>query len=360
MTPVSVTFSIEKLIRPHLRDAVGYSTARDEFLGNSQTAYTYLDANENPFPSDFNRYPDPHHRQLKQVISQLRRLPDSFIFLGNGSDEGIDLLLRAVCEPGADSVLVCPPTYGMYSVSARLHNLSVVQVPLRKDFQLDVAGIKASISDRTRLLFLCSPNNPTGNLLRTEDIEELLQTFPGLVVLDEAYVDFARSGSSWLSRIPDYPNLVVLQTFSKAWGLAGLRLGAAYGHPELIKVLNLLKAPYNLNAATQRLAHYCLSDPGQRALFIEQVAILRAERDRLANMLPHLEGVALVHPSEANFLLVAFENASSVFQQLLERGIVVRDRSTQPGCEGCLRITVGTPEENERLLKVLAQITAQV
>jgi histidinol-phosphate aminotransferase len=339
--------SITHLVRPGIQKVKPYSSARDEFSG---TASVFLDANENPFPTSYNRYPDPHQRALKQKLAELKRVQPDQIFLGNGSDEAIDLLFRVFCEPGKDQVIMPEPTYGMYSVSASINLVEAVSVSLSRDFDLDVAAIERAITPASKLLFLCSPNNPSGNLLSREKIVRLLDLFPGVVVIDEAYIDFAES-ESWLIQLDRFPRLVVLQTFSKAWGLAGLRLGMAFASVEIIGWLNRIKPPYNINAVTQQIALQAL----ERGTPHEQVALLNAERNQLMEKLAQLPITEKVYPSDANFILVRMANANELYHWLLEQEIVVRNRSMVKLCENCLRITVGTPAENQKLIELLNQ-----
>ena len=344
------------LIRPSIERMQPYSSARDEFEG---LAPVMLDANENSLgsvgPADFSRYPDPHQRAIKASLAQLKGVSPAQIFLGNGSDEAIDLLVRLTCTPGQDSIVVCPPTYGMYEVAANLNDVRVERLPLTADFELpaQAAGVLAASS--ARLVFLCSPNNPTGNLLATDVIEAILRSFKGIVVVDEAYADFA-AAPSWITRLHEFPRLVVLQTFSKAWGLAGLRLGVAYAAPALVAYLDKIKPPYNISAATQQHALAALA-------VAPQLPQLRAEllagRAWLASQLTGLPLIEHVFSSEANFLLVRFRaDATAVYDELRRRGIVVRNRTSQAGCAGCLRLTVGTPAENAQLLAALTAIGA--
>lgn len=340
-------FDLNRLVRPNVLAMQPYSSARDEFEGEADI---YLDANENPFRSNWNRYPDPRQGKLKQALAKRLGLEAKQIFLGNGSDEAIDLLFRAFCRPGLDRVLTCPPTYGMYKVSAAVNDVEVLQIRLTSQFQIDVEALEPHFEDeRNKLLFLCSPNNPTGNLMAKEDVERILRGFPGLVLVDEAYVDFAPEGScaNWIDR---FPNLVVLRTFSKAWGLAGLRLGAALASPALVAVLDRIKPPYNVNSLTQQLVLEALKENKVE----EMVAKIRAERTRVAISLSEMPRVLEILPSDANFLLVRFENAGEVFRSLRERSIVVRDRCKQ--VPDGLRITIGTPAENSRLLHAIEQI----
>nr|WP_099092943.1 histidinol-phosphate transaminase [Hymenobacter sedentarius] len=346
------------LIRPSVERMQPYSSARDEFEG---MAPVMLDANENSLgsvgPDDFSRYPDPHQRAIKADLAQLKGVTPENIFLGNGSDEAIDLLVRLTCTPGQDSIVVCPPTYGMYEVAANLNDVRVEQLPLTPDFQLAANAAQLLAASSAKLVFLCSPNNPTGNLLAQDAIEAILRSFKGFVVVDEAYADFAMS-PSWTTRLPEFPRLVVLQTFSKAWGLAGLRLGVAYGSPELIAYLNKIKPPYNISAATQQHALAALAAAPQLP---EMQAELLNSRRWLAEQLPLLPIVEHVFPSDANFLLVRFNvDATAVYDQLRARGIVVRNRTTQPGCAGSLRLTVGTTDENAQLLQALTEIGAEL
>jgi histidinol-phosphate aminotransferase len=348
---------LESLIRPNIRAMKPYSSARDEFQGEAQVM---LDANENSLgsagPAQFNRYPDPQQRAVKAELARLKGVESAQIFLGNGSDEAIDLLVRLTCTPGgADSILLLPPTYGMYEVAANLNDVRIERLPLTADFQLSPAIVAGVLASSAKLVFLCSPNNPTGNLLHAEAIEEILCGFPGLVVVDEAYADFA-AAPSWTTRLAEFPNLVVLQTFSKAWGLAGLRLGMAFASPAIIGYLNKIKPPYNISEATQQHALAALAAAPHFESLRQQ---LLAGRDWLAERLPALLLVAEVFPSDANFLLVRFHpDATAVYEYLLSRGIVVRNRTTQPGCAGTLRLTVGSPAENEKLLAALGEFSA--
>jgi histidinol-phosphate aminotransferase len=336
--------------RPNIRALVPYSSARDEFHGEAKI---FIDANENslgsPLVKWYNRYPDPHQAKLKQQISAIKGISSEHIFLGNGSDEAIDLLFRAFCEPGQDEVIICPPTYGMYEVSANINNVRIVRVPLTTDYQLDLPGLEAAVTAKTKIIWICSPNNPTGNSLHRDEVETLLNNFSGLVVIDEAYINFSRQ-RSFVQELPDYPNLVVMQTLSKAWGLAALRLGMAFASEGIISILNKVKPPYNINEPAQELALKALHEVDQ---VNDMIRIIVHERERLAEALPQIPMVQQVYPSDANFLLVKMTYARAVYEFLLGRGIVVRDRSKTPGCEGCLRITVGTPDENQQLWNAL-------
>lgn len=356
---------INKLVRLNIRSLKPYSSARDEFKNELSQVQrgaprVFLDANENslgsPLNEDYSRYPDPQQRTLKAMIAAKKNIRPEQIFLGNGSDEAIDLLLRAFCEPGQDNLILMPPTYGMYGVQANIHGAEIHEAPLRPDFSPDTAAVKNAINANSKLLFLCSPNNPTGQCLPDDFVLGMLGDFPGLVVLDEAYADFSEK-QSWVSRMSEFPRLVVLQTLSKAWGLAGLRVGMAFAHPVVIRTLNKVKYPYNLGAATIRLAENALlRGPEMRA----RTALLLAGRARLEAGLSRIACVKEVYPSDANFLLVRVTDADSIYQYLCNNGVVVRNRSQEIHCENCLRITVGSPEENERLLLLLSRYsTAQ-
>ena len=345
------------LIRPSVARMQAYSSARDEFEG---MAPVMLDANENSLgsvgPDDFSRYPDPHQRAIKADLATIKGVLSEQIFLGNGSDEAIDLLVRLTCTPGQDCLVICPPTYGMYEVAANLNDVRVERLPLTADFQLPANVAAVLAASRAKLVFLCSPNNPTGNLLAPDAIETILAHFRGLVVVDEAYADFA-DAPSWITRLAEFPRLVVMQTFSKAWGLAGLRLGVAYASPTLVGYLNKIKPPYNISAATQRHALAALANAPQLP---EMRAELLQGREWLGQHLPRLPIVAHIFPSDANFLLVRFTgDATAVYDALSSRGIVVRNRTGQPGCAGCLRLTVGTAAENAQLVQALAEIGAR-
>ena len=345
------------LIRPSVERMQAYSSARDEFEG---LAPVMLDANENSLgsvgPDDFSRYPDPHQRAIKADLAKIKGVAADQIFLGNGSDEAIDLLVRLTCTPGQDSIVICPPTYGMYEVAANLNDVRVERLPLTADFQLPANAAAVLAASRAKLVFLCSPNNPTGNLLAQEAIETILANFRGLVIVDEAYADFA-DAPSWLTRLVEFPRLVVMQTFSKAWGLAGLRLGVAYASPTLIGYLNKIKPPYNISAATQQHALAALANAPQLP---EMRAELLQSREWLGQQLPQLPIVEHIFPSDANFLLVRFNvDATDVYDALSSRGIVVRNRTSQPGCTGCLRLTVGTATENALLVQALVEIGAK-
>lgn len=341
---------IEKLVRENIKKLKPYSSAKHEFEG---AAMVYLDANENPFgsslPVNYNRYPDPLQIKLKEKVSLIKGVPVESIFLGNGSDEAIDLLLRVFCEPGLDNIIICPPTYGIYEVFAMVNDTRIKKVNLSGNFQLDTVEILKAIDEHTKMIFICSPNNPTGNCMNRVDVESILETFSGLVVIDEAYIDY--SGQySYTHYLNKHPGLVVLQTFSKAWGLAGLRLGMAFASPMIIYYLNKVKSPYNINEATQFLVSGALES---ELLINEWTRQVQAERTRLMEQLATIPIVKKLYPSDANFVLVKFENAENIYKFLLSSGIVVRNRTMESGCDNCLRITVGTPDQNDELLKEL-------
>ena len=338
-------FDVNAWMRPNIRAMQPYSSARDEFHGS---ASVFLDANENPYNAPYNRYPDPMQWTLKARISEIKGVPVASIFLGNGSDEPIDLLLRAFCEPGKEKMLTTDPTYGMYQVAAEVNNVACVKVPLRDDFSLDLPALLAHIDDATKLIYLCSPNNPTGNSLGHDAIREVLRRFRGIVVVDEAYIDFS-AGPSFLRELGEWPNLVVLQTLSKAWGCAAIRLGMAFASPEIIGVLNKIKYPYNVNLLTQEKALELLDEDRMRT----QLAQILQERTRLCRDLSAIPLVRRIYPTDANFLLVDVGDADGVYHKLVEEGIIVRNRNRVTLCRGCLRITVGTPEEDDRLLEAL-------
>lgn len=343
-------FNLHNLVRENIKKMTPYAAARHEFSGE---ASVYLDANENAFGSPlaekFNRYPDPLQIRIKQKLSRIKGVLPQNIFLGNGSDEAIDLLFRIFCEPGRDNVLLFPPTYGMYQVCAEMNNVQTKKINLTSDFQLDLDSIAAAIDPFTRLIFICSPNNPTGNSMQFTDVEILLNNFNGVIVVDEAYINYARQ-KSFLSGLTEYQNLVVLQTLSKAWGLAGLRLGMAFASHPIIDLMNKVKYPYNINSATQRL----VLDALDNIEWVNQhIRLTVLERENLKKELLTLPDTEKVYPSEANFLLVKIKDARKKYELLCEKGIIVRDRSRVVLCENCLRITVGTPEENAALMNGL-------
>lgn len=346
-----MSFSVTSILRSHLIDLKPYSSARDEYKGELGI---FLDANENPFGSvtdlgQFNRYPDPLQLKVKEALSNIKGTSSSQIFLGNGSDEPIDLLIRIFCEPGKDNIIQTPPTYGMYQVSADVNNVLVKNVPLTENFELQTAEILSAIDSNTKLIFICSPNNPSGNLLDRESILEIISKFSGIVVVDEAYIDFANS-ESFINVLNEYPNLLVLQTFSKAWGMANLRVGMAFASEEILHYMNKVKYPYNVNGLSQQMILDALQNEGRKNRYA--TSIIR-QRTELINNLTLLPQVKKIFHSDANFLLVKFEKAKALFDFLIEQKIIVRDRTKVMHCEDCLRITVGVGEENEALfLKV--------
>ena len=346
-----MTFDLQNIVRPNILRLKPYSTARSEFAGEAEI---FLDANENAFVSPagpgLNRYPDPLQTKLKARVSELNGVPPSSIFVGNGSDEAIDLLFRIFCEPGRDSCVICPPTYGMYKVSADINDITVREVSLKNDFQLNVARILESMDERTRLIFICSPNNPTGNLMRREDVIEIAHSLNGIVVVDEAYIHFANEDSC-INELKDLPNMVVLQTFSKAWAMAGLRIGLAFASAEIIGLMNRVKPPYNVSGIAQQAALKALENLDEIGSWVRES--LR-ERDRLVEAMKRFDFVVNIYPTDANFVLIRTTDADGVYQHLIRERIIVRNRSNVELCEGCLRITVGTFDENARLLNALS------
>lgn len=349
-----MAFDLQKLLRPHIASIKPYSSARDEYSG---TEGVFLDANENAFgtpgigvsgtTTGYHRYPDPYQQLLKKRIAEIKQVPVKNIFLGNGSDEAIDLLIRAFCRPGVDNIVILPPTYGMYEVSAAINDVRLKKAQLTSDFKVDTQALDNAIDANSKLLFFCSPNNPSGNLLQTEVIEHYLQTFEGVVVIDEAYIDFADI-ESWSQKLAEYPNLVVMQTMSKAWGMAALRLGMAFASEEIIAVLNKIKPPYNINALTQQAALKVLEQTEQHQSIVQKIL---NQREQLQHRLETLPLVNKVFPSDANFLLAKVRHAAELFHYLIDEKMIVRDRSKVVLCEDCLRITVGTEEENRQLLE---------
>lgn len=346
-----MTFELERLVRNNIRTLKPYSSARSEFEGSAEI---FLDANENSFGSPagdgYNRYPDPLQKELKDHIAKIKKLDTSHIFVGNGSDEAIDILFRIFCEPGNDEVITCPPTYGMYRVSAEINDVLVREVPLTTQFGLDIEGIKSAISERTKMLFICSPNNPTGNLMKREAIIKLAGLFDGIVAVDEAYIDFARQ-PSFSTELEHFPNIVVLQTFSKAWGMAGLRVGSAFASADIVELMNRVKPPYNVSGIAQTAIIDAMRESDSVDRWVGEIV---GQRKRLARELTTFRFVMEVYPSDANFLLVRVMNARSVYRHLVGENIVVRDRSTVLLCDDCLRITVGTPSENDQLMEALS------
>ena len=336
-----------KLARPNILGLEAYSTARDDCGSNRPEIF--LDANENPYNNGINRYPDPHQKALKSRISEIKGIAAGSLFLGNGSDEAIDLVYRVFCEPGKSNTVSIAPSYGMYEVAAAMNDVEFRKVRLRPDFSMDTEAMLAATDSKTRLMFICSPNNPTGNSFPAEQIEELLERFGGVIVLDEAYIDFSVM-PSLASLVKRYPNLIVLQTLSKAWGMAGLRIGLAVADPAVISLMSKVKYPYNINVVAQKMALMKLDEAAKD----KAVAEIVGQRFRLEKELRKCPEVKGIYSSDANFLLVRFDNPDEVYGRLLAGGVIVRNRSKVPGCEGCLRITVGTPAENDRLLRLLA------
>ena len=343
-------FNLASLVRSNIKKLSPYSSARDEFSGK---ASVFLDANENslgsPLTKWYNRYPDPLQKKVKEKISFIKKVSVEQIFLGNGSDEPIDILLRCFCEPQVDEVIIMPPTYGMYEVSANINNVTIRKVSLTSSFQIDLEQLEQSIQPNTKIIWICSPNNPTGNSMDRRSIEMILNNFDGLVVIDEAYINFSRQ-KSFVADLNDYPNLVVMQTLSKAWGLAGLRMGMAFASKEIIQYMNKVKPPYNISEPVQELSLKALDEIGQVNDMIKAIVDMRAA---LEKDLMNIETVEKIYPSDANFLLVKFQDAKAVYEYLLDREIVVRDRRNVQRCEDCLRITVGTEKENKALIETL-------
>lgn len=345
-----MAFSLDSVLRDNIKQAKPYSSARDEYKG---TEGIFLDANENPYGSAIdkmvNRYPDPLQRDVKAALATLKKVPAEQIFFGNGSDEPIDLLIRATCKPGTDSILILPPTYGMYEVSAGINDVAIISVPLTKTFDLDVDAILAAVQPTTKIIFICSPNNPTGNLMSEDKVKTILTSFSGIVVIDEAYIDFADT-TGFVPLLDAYPNMVVLQTFSKAWGMAALRLGTAFASKEIVSVLNKIKPPYNINLLTQEAALEALQNV---AVKDEMVQKILTQRDWLRKELSRLPLCLELYPSDANFILMRTPDGKKVYDFLVSHIVITRDRSKIILCEGCVRITVGTEAENQRLLEVL-------
>tara|TARA_R110002020_G_scaffold190571_1_gene390100 strand:+ start:92 stop:1141 length:1050 start_codon:yes stop_codon:yes gene_type:complete len=345
------TFNVDKLVRPNVAKLQPYSSARDEFTETSESI-VFLDANENPFENGVNRYPDPQQRLLKKEIGLIKDISEKNMLLGNGSDEVLDLLFRAFCEPGKDNIITLPPTYGMYKVLAGINNIENREVLLTEAFQPNIPAILETVDEQTKMIFLCSPNNPTGTLFSETQVEKLLNNFKGLVVIDEAYIDFSET-ESWSKKLTHYPNLVVTQTLSKAYGMAGIRLGICFASEEIITVLNKIKPPYNINSLTQEKAIHRLKNP----LDIKnEISSLIKGKNELYKALLKVEFINEIFPSEANFILCRVDDATKRYDQLVEKGIVVRNRSSQPLCENTLRFTVGTPKENELLITTLKKL----
>ncbi|MDO6492602.1 MULTISPECIES: histidinol-phosphate transaminase [unclassified Cellulophaga] len=344
-------FNLDKLTRENVKGLSPYSSARDEYVSDG-TEMVFLDANENPFSNGVNRYPDPQQRSLKSILAEQKGIKSENLLLGNGSDEVLDLIYRAFCEPKEDNIITLPPTYGMYKVLSGINNIENKEVLLTADFEPNVDEILATADNNSKILFLCSPNNPTGNSFATEKMHQLLTKFNGLVVVDEAYIDFS-SEESWVSQLDNYPNLIVTQTLSKAYGLAGVRLGICIASKEIISVLNKIKPPYNVNELTQQRAKERVLDLNSVKQEVSEIMI---EKDALSKVLLEVNFVEKVYASDANFILAKVDDATKRYNQLLQKGIVIRNRTTQPLCENTLRFTVGTPKENKQLISALNQI----
>ncbi len=345
-------FNINNLVRENVKAMKPYSSARDEFEDFDTADMIFLDANENPFQNGVNRYPDPQQTSVKVILAKNNKLSKKQILLGNGSDEVLDLIFRAFCEPKIDNVITLPPTYGMYSVLANLNVIENREILLSNDFQLQVDQILSVVDIHSKILFLCSPNNPSGNSFSDESITTLLEKFNGLVVIDEAYIDFSEK-ESWLAKIDEYPNLVITQTLSKAYGLAGIRLGICYASEAIIAVLNKIKPPYNVNELTQLRALERLSDPEK---IKSEITSIIEQREQLLKLLVDVKFVKKIYPTEANFVLIKVDDANKRYSELIAKGIVIRNRTTQPLCENTLRLTIGTEIENAILMKVIKEL----
>lgn len=340
------------LVRDNIKNIKPYSSARDEYKDATSESMIFLDANENPFENGVNRYPDPQQNDVKDLLVNIKKVSKENILLGNGSDEVLDLIFRAFCEPNKENIITLPPTYGMYSVLANINAIENKKVLLTEDFQPKVDQILNATDNNSKILFLCSPNNPSGNSFSREKVETLLNYFKGLVVIDEAYIDFSEQ-ESWLNRLEEFPNLVVTQTLSKAYGLAGIRLGVCYASKPVISVLNSIKPPYNVNELTQQRAFERLEKVGEVAA---EIKAIKQEREQLMNSLKSINFISNIYPSDCNFVLVKVDDATKRYNQLIQLGIVIRNRTTQPLCENCLRFTVGTTTENKKLLQALKEL----
>jgi len=341
-----MTFNLNNIIRPNIEVLTAYSSARDEFKGQAEV---FLDANENPFPSDFNRYPGKDISTLQEKLAQLKGINTSQLLLGNGSDESLDLLFRAFCEPYQHSMLCFAPTYSMYKIWAQVNAIAVKEAPLLADFKWTAQWALENIEPTTRLIFICSPNNPTGTIATLDEIQKLCQEFTELVIVDEAYIDFSEQASA-LSLLKNYPNLVVIQTLSKAWGLAGVRIGLTIASPDIIAVLNKIKPPYNISSANAKAASLRLENG---KAYKKEVQLIKSQKAQLIEVLNDIKQVVKIYKSDANFLLVHFKNSAKLFDYLKAKNIIVRDRSQELNCENCLRLTVGTPEENTKLIEAI-------
>lgn len=342
-------FDINTLVRDNVKVLKPYSSARDEFEDFDTAQMVFLDANENPYENGVNRYPDPQQMSVKVVLAKNKGLSPKQILLGNGSDEVLDLLFRAFCEPKEDNVISLPPTYGMYGVLANINNVEHKEILLSESFQPRVEAILEAVTPKTKIIFLCSPNNPTGNSFTEESVTTLLEKFNGFVVIDEAYIDFSDK-ASWLAKLDQYPNLIITQTLSKAYGLAGIRLGICYASAEVIAVLNKIKPPYNVNELTQQRALERLKDQSK---IDSEITSIIAQREALLQVLNQVSFVQKIYPTEANFILVKVDDANKRYDELIAKGIVIRNRTTQPLCENCLRFTIGTEAENKKLMEAL-------
>jgi histidinol-phosphate aminotransferase len=348
---IKIKMNIQNLVRENIKNLKPYSSARDEFK-EFTSEMVFLDANENPFENGVNRYPDPQQITVKTQLAKIKNIPTSKILLGNGSDEVLDLIFRAFCEPKIDNVITLPPTYGMYKVLANINNVEEKEVLLTADFEPNIAEILKVVDANSKILFLCSPNNPSGNSFSNETVEELLTKFKGLVVIDEAYIDFSNQ-QSWLEKLNEFPNLIITQTLSKAYGMAGIRLGVCYASKEIIAILNKLKPPYNVNELTQQRALKRLLNTNKVA---NEIAKILVQRTKLIEKLGEISFIEKVYPTDANFVLVKVDDAVKRYNQLIEKGVVIRNRTTQPLCENTLRFTIGTKAENKKLIKALKDI----
>lgn len=346
-----MSFDLKSITRKNIWELTPYSSARDEFTG---TASVYLDANENPNNNGLNRYPDPYQWELKDKIAGIKNIKKEQIILGNGSDEIIDLIFRAFCEPQVDHVISISPSYGMYKVYAEINNVENKPCLLTEDFEIDEAALLGLINNKTKVIWFCSPNNPTGNSLNPDAIKKVLNSFDGIVVIDEAYIDFSFS-QTWVDFLDFHPNLIVMQTLSKAWGLAAIRLGMGFASKEIISLLNKIKPPYNINALTQSKAIEVLQNIDQKNIEVDEIL---AEREKLSVAFEKMNSVTKVYPSDANFILIKIENADHIYNELVKKSIIIRNRSKVELCSNCLRITVGTPTENNLLLKEIEALTA--
>lgn len=345
-------FDINTLVRENVKSMKPYSSARDEFEDFDTADMIFLDANENPFENGVNRYPDPQQSSVKVILAKQKKIKTNQILLGNGSDEVLDLLFRAFCEPKVDNVITLPPTYGMYGVLANINAVENKEILLSTDFQPEIEKIMEAVDENTKIIFLCSPNNPTGNSFSDENVAYLLKNFNGLVVIDEAYIDFSEK-ESWVNKLDEYPNLIITQTLSKAYGLAGIRLGICYASAEVISVLNKIKPPYNVNELTQQRAIFRLGNEAKINSEIESIIVQRTD---LLKVLLNVKFVEKIYPTEANFILIKVDDANKRYDELIAKGIVIRNRTTQPLCENTLRLTIGTEVENKKLIEALSSL----